>query len=177
MKAGLWEVHLSHSDGGGVVHSGLTQQCMDAATLAPGRKTGADFLKANCSKNETRGGGGRWVSDTSCTTGGSTMTIHSVMTMASDNAYHTDLTTTYDPPTAGRTPRPPWRASGSAHVRRHRPGIVITASSGGPGAQSRWCRLPTHILPLGTEKRRRSDPAGAPDRLSRRGSGSRRRAR
>lgn len=102
MKPGLWEIHLSHTSGDGPARGGVTQQCLDAGAMAASKKTAADYAKANCSKNQTHGGGGTWVSDLVCKTGGSIMTTHSVTTMTGENAYHTDLTTTHDPPIAGR---------------------------------------------------------------------------
>lgn len=101
-KPGLWEIHMSHAGGPGETHAGVTQQCLDPGAIAEGKKTAEDYAKANCSKNVTTGGGGRWVSDLVCKVGSSTMTTHTVTAMASENAYHTDLTTTYDPPVAGR---------------------------------------------------------------------------
>lgn len=100
MKPGLWEIRMSHVGEGGT-HAGTVQQCMGADTMAAAKKTAADYAKANCSKNETHGGGGRWVSDMECTLAAHKMVTHSVTTMTGDGAYHTDLTTTYDPPMPG----------------------------------------------------------------------------
>ena len=104
MKPGLWEIHINHESIAGDVHGGVTQQCMDAKAIAEGKKTGADYAKANCSKNQTtRGGDGRWTSDLVCKVGDSTMTTHSVTTMGGENAsYHSDVTVTLDPPVASK---------------------------------------------------------------------------
>lgn len=102
-KPGLWETHLQPtSDKNGAGRSGTTQHCLDAAAIAHGKQVGEEYMKKNCSKHQTRHEGGKWVSDMVCTVGTSTMTSHSV-TDSSDNAYHTVMTTTYDPPMAGRS--------------------------------------------------------------------------
>jgi hypothetical protein len=101
-KAGLWEIHMGHATGTEPARTSVTQQCLDPAAIAASLKTAADFAQANCSRNETHGGGGTWTTDMVCTTGGSTMTTHSVTTMSGDNAYHTELTSSFDPPIAGR---------------------------------------------------------------------------
>ncbi len=65
--------------------------------MAEGKKTGEDYAKANCSKNVTTGGNGRWVSDLECNASGAKITTHSVTTMPGDDTYHTELTTTSGP--------------------------------------------------------------------------------
>jgi hypothetical protein len=102
MKPGLWEIHMNHTSGAGEGHGGVTQQCLELAAMAQAKKTAADYAKANCSKNETQRDGDKWVNNMVCTAGGSTMTTHTVTAMVGDGAYHTDLTTTYDPPIAGQ---------------------------------------------------------------------------
>lgn len=93
---------MSHVGGDGQTHGGVTQQCLDQATMAQGKQTAADYVKANCSKNEIHRAGDIWTTDMVCKTGGSVMTTHSVTNMAGDDsAYHTDLATTFDPPSAG----------------------------------------------------------------------------
>jgi hypothetical protein len=102
-KPGLWETHLQNtSDKQGAGKPGIAQNCLDAAAMAHGKQVAEEYTKKNCSKHETRHVGGKWVSDLVCKVGTSTMTTHSV-TDSSDNAYHTVMTTTYDPPMAGRS--------------------------------------------------------------------------
>ena len=101
MKAGLWEIKMSHTGGDGQTHGGVTQQCLDAAAMAQAKLTAADYLKANCSKNETTRAGDTWTNDVVCKSGGSVMTTHTVTAMLGDGAYHTDVSTTFDPPVAG----------------------------------------------------------------------------
>ena len=101
MKPGLWEVRMSHTGGNGQNHGGVTQQCLDSGAMAQAKLTAADYLKANCSKNEISRTGDTWTNDLVCKSGGSVMTTHTVTAMAGDGAYHTDLSTTFDPPIAG----------------------------------------------------------------------------
>ena len=100
MKPGLWEVKMSHTGGHGETHAGVAQQCLDSAAMAQAKLTAADYLKT-CSKNQTTRTGDTWTNDLVCTHGGSVMTTHTVTAMVGDGAYHTDLSTTYDPPLAG----------------------------------------------------------------------------
>jgi Protein of unknown function (DUF3617) len=101
MKAGLWEIKINHVGGDGQAHGGVTQQCLDSAAMAQAKVTAADYLKANCSKNKTQRAGDTWTNDLVCKSGGSIMTTHTVTAMVGDGAYHTDLSTTFDPPVAG----------------------------------------------------------------------------
>ena len=101
LKVGMWEIHMAHTTGAGEAHSGVTQQCMSAEAEAEAKKMAADYTKANCSRNETTGGGGRWVTEMVCKTGASTMTTHSVTVLTGEDAYHTEMTTSFDPPLAG----------------------------------------------------------------------------
>jgi hypothetical protein len=100
MKPGLWQTTVMHSSGkGGRARGGTMSTCLDAATQATVKKTTAEYAKANCSKNENRRDGAAWVTDMVCKAGGRTTITHSVTTFASDDAYHTEMTFTFDPPT------------------------------------------------------------------------------
>ena len=102
MKPGLWEVKISHHGGDGQTQGGVTQQCLDTVAMAQAKLTAANYLKANCSKNETQRAGDTWTNDLVCKSGGSVTTTHTVTAMVGDGAYHTDLSTAYDPPLAGK---------------------------------------------------------------------------
>jgi hypothetical protein len=62
-----------------------------------------DYNKKNCSKNETRQEGGKWITDRLCKVGDSAMSSHSVVAFDGDDAYHTQSTATYDPPLNGQS--------------------------------------------------------------------------
>ena len=101
MRPGLWEVTMNHALGDGRAHGGVVRQCLDTAAMAQAKLTAADYVKANCSKNVTQRDGDTWTNDLVCKSGGSVMTTHTVTAMAGDGAYHTDLSTTFNPPIAG----------------------------------------------------------------------------
>jgi hypothetical protein len=102
-KPGMWETHIQHAGNRSSDKTGVAQNCLDAAALAEGKKSGEDYAKKNCSKNDTRQEGGKWVSDMVCKVGDRTMTTRSVTQFNGEDAYHTEMTVTYDPPEAGRT--------------------------------------------------------------------------
>lgn len=103
-KPGLWETRMQHSyTGKGAPKLGTTQVCIDASSLAQGKKTADDYATKNCSKNEVRQEGSKWITDTVCKMGSSTMSNHSMTEFSGENAYHTEMTMTYDPPMDGRS--------------------------------------------------------------------------
>jgi hypothetical protein len=103
-KPGLWEQHVQlSSDGRGGDRSSTVRTCMQASVMAESRQVNADYNSKNCSRDETRLVGGEWTVDRVCKVGGSTMTGHEVIRFSSEDAYHTESTTAYDPPFAGQT--------------------------------------------------------------------------
>ena len=74
--------------------------CVDAAILETSRKA-AEEKKKNCSKNEVRKEGSKWIQDSVCKAGGSTITTQSTTEFNGDNAYHLDVNATFDPPMRG----------------------------------------------------------------------------
>lgn len=103
MKPGLWQTTLQHSSGSSAMSKpGTTSHCLDAEAMAAAKQTGLDYAKKNCSRNATRRDGGNWVTDMICKLGTTTMTTHSVTMFSGDEAYHTEMTTTFEPPTAGQ---------------------------------------------------------------------------
>ena len=102
-KPGLWETRMQQSPGGrGGDQPHTLQVCIDPETLAHGKQTADDYAKKNCSKNETHHEGAKWISDMVCKAGKSTMSTHSVTEFSGENAYHTQMTMSYDPPLGGR---------------------------------------------------------------------------
>lgn len=98
MKPGLWQTTIKHASG----KPGTMSTCLDTKAQAEAKQTAADFTKKNCSKNETRRDGDKWVTDMVCKLDGSTsMITHSVTTFSSETAYHTEMSTTYEPAKAG----------------------------------------------------------------------------
>ena len=103
LKVGLWQMTIQHAtDNPASAKPATANQCLDAKTQAAAKQTALDYVKKNCSKNETRQDGARWVTDMVCKLNGkTTMTTHSVTTFGGDT-YHTEMTTTFEPPAAGQ---------------------------------------------------------------------------
>ena len=92
-KPGWWEMRNT-ADG----KTATARMCTTARQAAESKQMNDDYNKNNCSKDETRREGGKWITDRVCKVGGSTMSGHSVIVFDGDNAYHTESTTTYNPP-------------------------------------------------------------------------------
>jgi uncharacterized protein DUF3617 len=105
MKPGLWEIRMQHSADGkvNVQPPSTVKQCKDATELARARVAAEEYARKNCSKNDSRQDGSKWVNDTVCKVGASTMTTHSVTDAAGDTAFHTESTSTFEPPTPGHS--------------------------------------------------------------------------
>lgn len=101
LKSGLWE--LSRSAGAQSDAKRVTTMCLDESVQAQMREFGLGMAKELCSKSDRRFEGNRLIIDAVCKLGETTMTTHSVMTFASNTAYHTDGSATYDPPMMNMT--------------------------------------------------------------------------
>lgn len=104
VKPGLWQTSIKHTaDNPASAAPGTFSRCLDAKTIAASKQKAMDYAAKNCSKNETRQVGAHWVTDMVCRLGGkATMSTHSVTTFSGENAYHTEMTTTFEPPEAGQ---------------------------------------------------------------------------
>ena len=103
-KPGLWETRIQHaSNNKGANKPGVAQNCLDASTIAHSRETADEYAKKNCSKNDTRKEGAKWITDIVCKAGNSTMSSHAVTEFKGDDAYHTENSVTFDPPESGLT--------------------------------------------------------------------------
>ena len=99
-KPGLWEIRMQQAvDGQAAGKPAIMQRCFIASEYAQSKAKADDFAKKNCSKNETRQEGGKWVNDMVCKVGTGTMTTHSTTAYNGENAYHSEMTSTFDPPT------------------------------------------------------------------------------
>lgn len=100
-KPGLWEVTMHMGDAKMPPH---TQRiCLDAATNQLLYRVGVGASQKMCNKTDINTVGGKVVVDSVCDFGGTKATGHSVTTMMGDTAYHTDVTTHYDPPMFGKS--------------------------------------------------------------------------
>jgi hypothetical protein len=99
-KPGLWETTMQGESFPGGRRSSL---CVDAAFEASNNATTEAYMKSSCSKFDTRKEGNTWIIDSACTLGGIHTVTHQVTNMISVDAYHTDGTSTYDPPLQGKS--------------------------------------------------------------------------
>src|SRR5512135_2621454 len=97
-KPGWWELR-STANG----RTGAARMCTTASQAAESRRMNDEYNRKNCSKDETRREGNKWITDKVCKVGGSTMSGHSVVVFDGDGAYHTESTANYDPPFNGQS--------------------------------------------------------------------------
>lgn len=112
-KPGLWESKIQ-TGGANLV----SQMCVDEASEASMRAKTEAYMKQNCSKYERRQEGGKWITDSVCTFGGTQVTGHTVTTIDGDGALHTVGTTNADsrwlgPCKPGQKPGVPMMMPGS----------------------------------------------------------------
>jgi hypothetical protein len=88
-KPGLWEMNIQTGDVKAVSH-----MCIDSTSEAKSNATVSAYMKASCSKYETRMEGSKWITDSECTFAGQHVTDHTVTNSIGDNAYRTDGTKT-----------------------------------------------------------------------------------
>ena len=100
LKAGQWETTTISSKNPGTPQSKLTM-CTDDAIQKKMMDMGKGMSKEMCSKTEMRREGSKFIGESVCKIGDSTMTSHSVMTIQGDAAYKTVVSATYDPPFMG----------------------------------------------------------------------------
>lgn len=91
-KPGLWQVTMTSAKMPGGSRS--YKVCQDAASMAAG-KASADAQLKNCSKNSVRREGDTWITDNECTFSSMHVVSHSEMTAHGDEAFHTQVQSTY----------------------------------------------------------------------------------
>lgn len=99
-KTGLWQRTSQTTEDGKAQTPEKSQHCVDSATLDMVKRALADAAK-QCSKYELREIGGKWVLDSVCNFGATTLTLHSETLMKGDTAYHSQSESTYSPPLSG----------------------------------------------------------------------------
>ena len=103
-KPGLWEIRAQNSsDGKAGGRDGTMQICMDTATMAQSKQLSDEYNRKNCSKNEIRKEGNKWIRSLVCNVGTSNVSTQQTFEFNGDSAYHAEVISTYDPPSAGRT--------------------------------------------------------------------------
>jgi Protein of unknown function (DUF3617) len=99
-KIGLWQRTSQTTEDGKAGAPEKSQQCVDAATLEMVKKVLADATK-QCSKYDLRQIGGKWILDSVCSFGATTLTLHQETLMKGDTAYHSESDSSYSPPLSG----------------------------------------------------------------------------
>jgi hypothetical protein len=99
-KIGLWQQTTQTTDEGKAQAPEKSEHCVDAATLAMVKKALADAAK-RCSKYDLRQTSGKWILDSVCNLGGTTLTLHQETLMKGDIAYHSESDSSYVPSSSG----------------------------------------------------------------------------
>lgn len=99
-KPGLWEI--TGGENRPNVPPTVQHVCLDPATEQLLYKVGAGASQKMCPKVDVQSKGGQIVVDTECNIGNSKVTGHSVTVFSGDSAYHTVVTSHFDPPLFGR---------------------------------------------------------------------------
>ena len=60
-----------------------------------------ESIKKSCSKNKIRKGGSKWITDSVCKVGSTTVSGLTTTEFNGENAYHIDINSTYEPPLGG----------------------------------------------------------------------------
>ena len=96
LKSGLWEVSRVSNQQSDKKH--LTTMCLDDSVQAEMREFSMGVAKEMCTQNERHVEGNRMTVKATCKLGPTTMKTESVMVFTGNTAYHTEATTSYDPP-------------------------------------------------------------------------------
>ena len=100
LKAGQWETTTTNSRNPNAPQNKITM-CTDETVQKQMMSMGEGMRREMCSKADLRREGAKFIGDSVCRIGDSTMTSRSVMTMQGDTAYKTVVNATYDPPFMG----------------------------------------------------------------------------
>lgn len=98
LKSGQWEMTTTSSNA--PANPRKTVVCLDASTQKSLLDMSQGLQKEMCKKMDMRRDGTRYVTESECRIGESTIRSRGVMTMISDTAYRTEATATFDPPLA-----------------------------------------------------------------------------
>jgi len=99
LKAGQWELTSTTSQAPD--KPAKSTYCIDASVQKEMAGFGEGMRKEMCSKSTMKREGNRYVGESECMLGTTTMKSRSVMTLTGDSAYRTEAKATYDPPFMG----------------------------------------------------------------------------
>jgi hypothetical protein len=93
-KPGLWQTTMTGAKIPGGSRS--YDMCLDAASLAEAKASADAHLKNDCSKNDVHMQGNTWIAESTCTLSGMQVVAHSETVFSGDDAYHSQITSSYD---------------------------------------------------------------------------------
>jgi hypothetical protein len=99
-KLGLWQRTSQTTEDGKTQSPEKSQHCVNAATLDMVKRALAEAAKV-CSKYDLRQTGGKWILDSVCNFGTTTLTLHQETLMSGETAYHSESESNYSPPLRG----------------------------------------------------------------------------
>lgn len=99
LKPGQWELTSTTSQAAD--KPAKSTYCIDASVQKEMAGFGEGMRKEMCSKSTTKREGNRYISESECMLGNTTMKSRSVMTLTGDSSYRTEAKATYDPPFMG----------------------------------------------------------------------------
>lgn len=108
LKPGLWEMQRTVDPpppalNGRPMPAERTSMCLDDSVQRDMFAMANGAMQGACSKHDFTLTGNKMTGDVVCTMGNSTMRSKSLMVLDGNNAYRTDIDTTYDPPFMGHS--------------------------------------------------------------------------
>lgn len=102
-KAGSWETTLQmYSDGKPMAAPRVMTTCLGTATSAKTKREADAYVAQNCSRNENRKEGAKWITERVCKLAGSTVTSRGVTEFVGTSTYRSQTDSHMSPPLGGR---------------------------------------------------------------------------
>lgn len=101
LKSGQWELTISTTKASTGAPPVKSTMCIDDALQREMTSMGSGWSREMCTKNDFKRDGAKFVGNAECKIGESKIVSRSVMTLAGDSAYHTEINASYEPPFMG----------------------------------------------------------------------------
>lgn len=102
-KAGSWETTMQmFSDGKPVAAPRVMKSCLGSAASAKTKREADAYVAQNCSRNESRKEGAKWITERVCKLGDSTVTTRGVTEFLGTSTYKSDTESRMSPALGGR---------------------------------------------------------------------------